>query len=83
MKLLITIFCPSVSKSYDFWISPKIKVEKAVEVLCDEISEYEGNSDLFESENILLYSYLERKALTPSYTLGQLNIKSGDKLALI
>lgn len=83
-QLLINVFCPPVSKSYDFWIPPKMQVGTAIELLCDDICQFEGNDSLFANrEELLLCSYLEKKALPPELTLAQAGVKSGDRLALV
>lgn len=83
-QLLINVFCPPVSKSYDFWIPAKMKVQTAIDLLCDDICFFEENSNLFINRSeLLLCSYLEKKPLSPELTMAQAGIKSGDILALI
>ena len=83
-RLLINVFCPPASKSYDFWIPAKITVEAAIGLLCADICVYENNPGLFsESRGLILRSYLLRKTLPPGSTLEQAGIRSGDRLALL
>ena len=83
-KLLIQVFCPSTSKSYDFWIPSKMTVQKAIELICDDIRDFENNPGLFaDASGLLLYSELEEKPLLPDLTIAQTGVRSGDRIALI
>lgn len=83
-QMLINVFCPAASKSYDFWIPEKMKVEAAIALLCDDISAFENNAGLFAGrDSLLLYSYLEQKTLPREQTLAETGVKSGDRIALV
>jgi hypothetical protein len=83
-ELLVTVYCPSVSKSYDFWIPGGITVKSAVDLLCDDICAYENNPGIFaERETLLLCSYLNRNTLPMETTMEQAGVRSGDRLALV
>ena len=83
-QLLIQVFCPALSKSYDFWIPAAMKGSQAIEQLCDDICVFENNRDLFaDRSGLLLYSDLGQKPLPPGLTLAQAGVKSGDRLALV
>ena len=83
-ELLINIYCPSASKSYDFWIPKNITAKQAIELICEDITGVENNNDIFsDPESLLLCSYQKGKTLPMEFTLEQFGIRSGDRLALV
>jgi len=83
-QLLISVFCPAMSKSYDFWIPAKMKVDMVIDLICENIGSFESNTEVFANRNnLVLCSYLEKKVLDTAKTLEQSGIKSGDKLAIL
>ena len=81
---LINIYCPSTSKSYDFWIPKTMKVHDCIEQVCDAICEFENNQYIFKNRKaLLLCSYLEKSALNASLTLDLAGVRSGDRLAIV
>lgn len=83
-KLLISVFCPPTSRTYDFWIPADTTVVDVIALLCDDIRTYESSPGLFaEVGSLILHSYLLRKTLPMERTLEQAGVRSGDKLALL
>jgi len=83
-ELLINFYCPSTSKSYDFWVPKTMTVQAVISQICDAICELENNPDIFPDRSaLLLCSYLGKKTLATGLSLGQAGIKSGDRLALV
>ena len=81
---LINIYCPSTSKSYDFWIPKTMKISDCIDQLCDSICEFENNQNIFKDRNALfLCSYLEKSVLTSGLTLDAAGVRSGDRLAIV
>jgi len=82
--ILITLYCPPTSKTYDFWAAKNMTAKDALIKFSDAICEYEGKPDVFsDKETLILCSYMTKKALVPDETLESAGIKSGDKLALL
>lgn len=83
-ELLINFYCPSTSKSYDFWVPKTMMAQEVISQICDAICELENNQDIFsDKQTLLLCSYLKGKTLAPELSLGQSGIRSGDRLALV
>ena len=83
-ELLINIYCPSISKSYDFWIPGGLKTGNVVQQVCDAICEVENNDDIFiNRESVLLCSYMQQSVLPNDITLDTAGIRSGDRLAVV
>ncbi len=83
-EMLVTVYCPSVSKSYDFWIPAGITVSAALNLLCDDICAYEENPAIFSDRgSLLLCSYLNKQTLPLESTMEQAGVRSGDRLALV
>ena len=82
--LLINIYCPSISKSYDFWIPGSLKAGSVIEQVCDAICEIENNKSIFiNRETLLLCSYMRQDVLQNDITLDYAGIRSGDRLAVV
>ena len=83
-EFLITFYCPSTAKSYDFWVPKAMKVEKLIHQICDAICEYENKQDIFSNrEALILCSYLGEFTIHKELSLEQAGIRGGDKLALV
>lgn len=82
-KILVEIFCPSISKSFDFWLPKKMNVKRAISLIVEEIKSYENNATLFSNaEEVLLFSN-EAGYLDKSNTFENLGINSGDTLIIV
>jgi hypothetical protein len=83
-ELLISFYCPSTSKSYDFWVTKTMIVEELIKQICDSVCKHEKKEDLFPNqESLILYSFLSGSSLPMRFSLEQAGIRSGDKLALV
>ena len=83
-ELLINIYCPSISKSYDFWIPGAMKVSNVIRQVCDAICEVENSNAIFGNRSALLIcSYMQQRVLENDATLEQTGIRSGDRLAIV
>ena len=83
-ELLINIYCPSLSKSYDFWIPKDLKAGSVIEQVCDAICEIENNKNIFiNRETLLLCSYMQQYVLQNDLTLDYAGVRSGDRLAVV
>ena len=82
--LLINIYCPSISKSYDFWIPGSMKTSNVIQQVCEAISEIENNKNIFVNrESLILCSYMLKEVLPADATLDFAGIRSGDRLAVV
>ncbi|MDO5559061.1 MAG: hypothetical protein Q4F95_05625 [Oscillospiraceae bacterium] len=82
--ILIGIYCPAVSKRYDFCADDGLLVSQAVKLALREIMEYENNSELFSiPENTAVFTSLSSKPLDPSVKLCDYGIVSGSELIII
>ena len=83
-ELLINVYCPSISKSYDFWIPGGLKASSVLQQVCDEICEIENNKNIFDNRgSLLLCSYMQQNVLQSDLTLDNAGIRSGDRLAIV
>ena len=83
-ELLLNFYCPSMSKSYDFWVPKTMLVASVIDQICDAICEYENKENIFtKRDKLVLCSYLNNTALPKAFSLEQSGIRSGDKLILI
>ena len=82
-ELLINFYCPSTSKSYDFWVPKTMAAESVLAQVCEDICALEGREVFTERDALVLCSYLSGKTLPMSSTLEQEGIKSGDRLAVV
>lgn len=83
-QILVEVFCPATSKTYDFWIPKKMLVGSAVEKLSEEICAFESNERLFgPRDEVLLCSRGTRMTLPRNDSLEACGVKSGDKLAIL
>ena len=83
-ELLINFYCPATSKSYDFWVPKTMQVTNVIEQICSAVCEYENQDNIFPKlDTLVLYSYLNRATLPANYSLEQVGVRSGDKLALM
>ncbi|MCL1987598.1 MAG: hypothetical protein FWG64_06475 [Firmicutes bacterium] len=83
-ELLLNIYCPSASKSYDFWIPANMLVKQAIELICEDIVAIENDRKIFhDSETLILCSYQNKKILALNSNFKQSNVKSGDILTLV
>lgn len=83
-ELLINFYCPATSKYYDFWVPRAMLIVNVMEQVCDAICEYESQDNIFPKQDALvLYSYLNGETLPVNYSLEQVGVRSGDKLALM
>ena len=82
-EIMVNFYCPSTSKSYDFWVPKGMLVKKAIDEVCDDISALENKEIFPERESLVLCSYLVGKTLPMELTLEQAGIKSGDRLAIV
>ncbi|MCL2015585.1 MAG: hypothetical protein FWG68_04990 [Defluviitaleaceae bacterium] len=82
--LLLTIYCPSTAKMYDFWVPTNMPVSQAIDLICEDIKSVENDNDIFHSiDDLVLCSYQNRQVLQHNLSFGQSGVKSGDKLALV
>lgn len=82
-KILIEVYCPSISKSFDFWLPKKIVIQKAILLILEEIKSYEKNNILFSNpKDILLFSK-DIGYLNKSLTFENAGVKSGDTLIIL
>ena len=82
--ILISVYCPSISKTYDFWVPYDISVGSALLQFCDAICEHENNDEIFSNrDSLVVSSYLLGRALGKDETLDFAGIMSGDKLAIL
>ena len=83
-EILLNFYCPSTSKSYDFWVPKTMLIGTVIEQICDAICEYENKENIFAKRDYLvLCSYLNMATLPRNFSLEQAGIRGGDKLALI
>ncbi|MCC8070062.1 MAG: hypothetical protein LIO71_09990 [Ruminococcus sp.] len=82
-KILVEIFCPSVSKNYDFWIPKKMNVQKAILIIMEEIKSHEENDNLFTNPNDIMLLSKTDGCLNKSLTFENQGVKSGDTLVII
>ena len=83
-EILISLYCPSTSRSYDFWMPKRMQVQSVIEQLCDAICEYEKSSNIFKDrDKLVLCSYMNGRTLSLNLTMEDEQVKTGDRLALV
>ena len=83
-ELLISLYCPPTSKTYDFWVPRTMTVAEAMAQISDAISEFENKPNVFkERGSLILSSYMTKETLPPGVSMEEAGIRSGDKLALL
>ena len=82
-ELLINFYCPSTSKTYDFWVPKTMTVRGALDQVCDDVCALENKEVFAERDALVLCSYLGGNTLPMELTLEQAGVKSGDKLAVV
>ena len=82
-EIMINFYCPSTSKSYDFWVPKGMVVKKAIAEICDDICALESKDVFPNRDSLVLSSYLVEKTLPMELTLEQAGVKSGDRLAIV
>ena len=58
-KILIDVRCPATSKSYDFWVSKKLKIHDGKMKIIEAISGVEKCEAILDIKNLFLYAESE------------------------
>ncbi|MBP3620553.1 MAG: hypothetical protein J6J16_02190 [Lachnospiraceae bacterium] len=82
-KILIDVKCPATSKSYDFWVSKKLKIHDGKMKMIEAISGSEKCEDILDVNNLFLYTENENGLIDEYQTFEHAGIKSGDTIMLI
>lgn len=82
MKLLVNVYIPAISESYDIWVPGKLPV-RAVAALIAETAEGLSNHLYVASGKEFLCSVEKNIQLRNNATLEKYGIKNGDHLVLM
>ena len=81
--LTVEVICPSVSRSFDFRIPPKMSTADVKARLIDDIRTFEDNAELFaDAKKVGLYCETTGR-IPESSDLESAGVKCGDRIMLI
>ena len=82
MKLLIDVYFPAITRSYDILIPDSLRIKTVVSLIASTVEEL-SNHLYVASGNENLCSVEKNILLRPNATLEQYGIKNGDHLVML